>query len=153
MNNNITTIFFDWGWTLHNPEADELYEEAAEVIAELSGRYTLLLVSLARSETPEARKKKIEDSGLAPYFNRILVGGEDKDEMYEDVLIELEISPEEVMVVDDRTVRGIAWGNRRGATTVWVKRGKYATELPTSHTGDPAHTITNLRELSAILVQ
>jgi len=136
---------------LYNPDADALYEGVSELINDLAKRYTLVLVSLAKSDTPQGRRQKIQESGIAQYFKMILVGGEDKNEMYEKVLTDMKIKSEEVLIVDDRTVRGIAWGNRRGATTVWLRRGKFADELPTKETGNPTFTINDVTELKDYL--
>lgn len=147
MGGSSKAIIFDWGRTLHDPETDALFEGVSEMVQKLSKQFNLALVSLAKSDSPPARKKKIEKSGIAKYFKVILVGGEDKDEMYEHALTELGIAPSEVAIVDDRTVRGIAWGNRKGAVTVWVKRGKFAKELPDERTGNPMFTVSNTQEL------
>lgn len=81
----------------------------------------------------------------------ILVGGEDKDEMYERALIDLNILPKNVVVVDDRMIRGIAWGNHRGATTIWLQKGKFADELPTAETGEPAFIVRDILEVINLL--
>lgn len=64
MNGEIKVIIFDWGRTLHNSEADTLFVGVHDLIKELSTRYSLALVSLAKSDTPESRKQKIEESAL-----------------------------------------------------------------------------------------
>jgi FMN phosphatase YigB (HAD superfamily) len=124
-----------------------LFEGVTELIRELSKKYILCLVSLAKRESPEIRRKKIEESGIAEFFNLILVGGEDKDSMYENILSNLNLSPQEVIMVDDRVVRGISWGNRNGAQTVWVKKGKFANELPHEETGNPHFIINEIQDL------
>ncbi|MCU0660470.1 MAG: HAD hydrolase-like protein [Candidatus Pacebacteria bacterium] len=66
-------------------------------------------------------------------------------------MTELAVRPEETIVVDDRMIRGIAWGNRKGTSTVWLKKGKFADETPTMETEKPQCIITDIRELSDIL--
>ena len=151
MQPTLTTLIFDWGRTIHDPERDILFEGVTELIPEFAAKYTLALVSLAKSETPEGRRKSIEESGIAQYFDHILVGADDKNEMYEKLLTELAVNPQEIALIDDRTVRGIAWGNRKGATTIWFQNGKFALELPTQETGDPTHIISSFEELKNIL--
>ena len=153
MKNSISTIIFDWGRTLHDPVTDMLFPGVKELIPELSKKYTLAVVSLAKSDTPEERRKIIEKSGIAGHFQTILVGGEDKDEMYERVLLELNISPHKVIVVDDRTVKGVAWGNRKGAQTIWFKNGKFSEELPDEQTGEPTYTVSTISELKKIFAE
>ncbi len=130
-------IIFDWGRTLHDLETGTLFNGVPELLKELSAQYVLALVSLAVSETTEERRKKIDESGVAQYFTLILVGGENKDEMYERVLSELNITVQNTIVVDDQVIRGISWGNNRRAETIWVRWGKFADILPTDETGTP----------------
>ncbi len=152
INSKIKTIFFDWGGTLHDPQGDVLFPGVPELLRKLAERYTLVLISLAKSAAPDARREKIKNSGIESYFKLILVGADDKDEMYEQALKDLAVSPEEVAVIDDRTIRGIAWGNRQGAMTIWIKRGKFASEGPTEETGQPVHRIDAVTEVAGILL-
>jgi FMN phosphatase YigB (HAD superfamily) len=149
MKNKIKFIIFDWGGTLHDPMAKELFPGTVEVLDKLSKAYTLALVSLAKSQPYAERMKSIEENGIVPYFKKILVDEEDKDDLYEKLVRDFNMKPENIAVVDDRTIRGIAWGNRRGTMTVWVKRGRFANELPNEITGEPTHTIEDLNELLA----
>ena len=150
--NKMQTIIFDWGRTLHDPETDTLFDGVLEIIPELSKKYVLALVSLAKSDSPAGRRKVIDESGISQYFKIILVGGEDKDEMYDSILLDNNITPDTVVIVDDRMVRGIAWGNKKGAKTIWVKRGKFADELPNEQTRNPAFTIDDIKELRSLLL-
>lgn len=151
MENRIKTIIFDWGRTLHDPESNSLFNGVRELLERLSKDYALALVSLAKSDDPETRRRKIEESGIAKYFKSILVGGEDKNEMYEKVLTILNNEPKDLIVVDDRVFQGIAWGNQKGAMTVWLRNRKFADELPTQETGNPTYTINDIKELVAII--
>ncbi len=147
MENGIKLIIFDWGGTLHDPVAKELFPGTIKVLEKLHWHYQLALVSLAKSQSYEERMKTITERGVAPYFAKILVDEEDKDGLYEKLLKDFNLNPQNVVVVDDRTIRGIAWGNKHGATTIWVKRGKFANELPTEETGRPTQIIHDLGEL------
>lgn len=150
-NQNIKAIIFDWGRTLHSPETDELFPGAREIVEELSQKYMLALVSLATSQSEKDRRESIEKSGIAPCFKMILVSERDKDAMYERVMGDLNLLPAEVAVIDDRVVRGIAWGNKKGCMTIWVRQGKFANELPDESTGEPAYTILDVRDIKDIL--
>ncbi|KKU82821.1 MAG: 2-haloalkanoic acid dehalogenase, partial [Parcubacteria group bacterium GW2011_GWA2_47_8] len=94
---------------------------------------------------------KIKASGLERYFSLILVDSDHKDALYDKALKKLKVQASEIVVVDDRVVRGIAWGNRVGATTIWVKRGKFADELPTKATGYPTYTISDIEACAKII--
>ena len=150
--NNIKAILFDWGETLHDPKGGKLFEGVPELLTALSEKYVLALISLAASESTEERRKRIEDSGVANYFKVILVDDKDKDGMYEKALAVLQVKAEAVAIVDDRVVRGIAWGNRHGAMTIRVQRGKYVGEMPSNETEEPQITLKNVVELKNILL-
>jgi FMN phosphatase YigB (HAD superfamily) len=143
-------FIFDWGRTLYDVDAGFLFPETKTVLEELKTRgYVLAVVSLA-SAGPSAiveRKRVIEDEQLSQYFTSIKFDVEDKDRMYADTLRELEIPAVETVIVDDRMVRGIQWGNANSCTTVWLQKGKFADELPDNQTGTPTHTITSIGEL------
>ena len=65
----------------------------------------------------------------------------------------LGLSAPQVAVVDDRVVRGVAWGNRHGAVTAWRRNGPFRAELPDAATGAPPDTIGRLRAVGAVLGQ
>ena len=151
MGDNIDLIIFDWGRTLHDVDSGVIFDGVPELISELSQKYTLAIVSLAKIESPEIRRQSIEASGISKYFKMIMVGGEDKNKMYEHVLEELNVIPKNVIVVDDRAFRGIAWGNSKGATTIWLRKGKFKDELPNQSTGEPTHIIYDIKEIMDVI--
>jgi FMN phosphatase YigB (HAD superfamily) len=153
MIDGVKAIIFDWSGTLHDKKGGVLYDGVADVLAELSAKYVLALISLAASETSEERRKVIGASGVARYFEIILVDDKNKDAMYENALAQLRVSPKEVAVVDDRVIRGVAWGNRHGATTIWVRRGEFADDMPTAATGEPTIIIKDVRDLRDIFIK
>ena len=63
----------------------------------------------------------------------------------------LDVAPHEIAIVDDRTRRGIRWGNRNGTTTIWLRQGKFSKELPDEDMGQPTYTINTLNDLFALL--
>jgi FMN phosphatase YigB (HAD superfamily) len=153
MEGGIKAIIFDWVWTLYNPRTRSLFDGAPELLAELSARYTLVLVSLASSKSSKERREEIQESGVAKYLKVILVDDKDKNAMYKKTLAQLEVFPEETAIVDDRTVRGIAWGNSHGVMTIWVRQGEFADDSPSKATGEPTMTIRNIAELRGIFLK
>ncbi len=153
MGSNVNSIIFDWGRTLHDPETDTLYSGVPEMISECSKKYTLVLVSLAKSDSPEGRRKKIEESGISGYFKEILVDSDDKDALYERVIVDIRVAPDKVAIVDDRVIRGIAWGNKKGAVTVWFRNGKFSEELPNERTGRPTFTVSTIGEMKDLFLR
>ncbi len=148
-------IIFDWGRTLYDSDHAALFPEAVRVVERLSARYALAIVALITRgdfETAEEERRAIlRASGLEQHFSSPLFAPADKDSLYPLALRRLCLSPREVAIVDDRVIRGVRWGNRAGATTIWLRRGQFAQELPDEETGAPTHTIANLVQLLDIL--
>jgi FMN phosphatase YigB (HAD superfamily) len=147
-------IIFDWGRTLYDPETGALFPETKPLLTYLQEReYTLAIVALATAGQSkiDERLEIIKNENLSQYFVSIKFAVEDKDKMYVETLHELEVKPGDVVIVDDRVQRGVRWGNENGHTTVWVKRGKFAHEVPDDTTGEPTYIISSIGELGKIL--
>lgn len=148
-------IIFDYGRTLHDPERGDFYPDAAPTLATLAATHRLAIVSLVSGEDYAARRAAREallrERDLARHFATTQFGPRDKDRLYQAALADLGLEPRQVAIVDDRIARGIAWGNRHGATTVWFRNGKFRDELPNAATGAPTHTIAALGDLPRVL--
>lgn len=148
-------IIFDWGRTLYNPETGLLFPETKDVLNTMQSRgYTLAIVALATAGESkiQERLRIIEEEQLTQFFASIKFDIANKDRLYASMLAELGASPKQTVIVDDRVIRGIQWGNAHGCTTVWVQNGKFAHEVPDEHTGVPNHTITSIGGLSNVLL-
>lgn len=146
----IEGIIFDWIGTLAINSKDGLFPYSKNVIERLSKNYKLSLISIAGFGV-DKRKREIEDSGLLSYFNHILIDTEKTEEQYLECMRKMETIPETTLVVDDRTVRGIAIGNRLGCFTYWIKNGRYSHELPNEETGQPTKIINSVEDLLSLL--
>lgn len=150
-NNTIKAIIFDWGRTIYDTENHRLFPEVKSILEYLHTKYKLALVSLVKTGTIDERWQVIETNDLKKYFTSILFTETDKDTLYHETLAKLNLGRGEICIVDDRTIRGIAWGNKLGAMTIWLKKGKFANELPNEETGAPTYIIHELNELLTIL--
>lgn len=140
-------IIFDWGGTLWNHQASQPYPGALSTISFLSRWHRLHLVSMIQSTPFTERLAQIETSGLAHYFRSVQVVTVDKDVAFDFVLDQGPYSPDEAAVVDDHVIRGIRWGNRRGAATVWLRQGPRRVVQPTPATGNPTIAIDSISDL------
>lgn len=150
----IRAIVFDWGRTLYDSETADFFPAVPDLLADLSGRYKLAIVSLVSGDYDTrlaARQSALREADLARFFSIVRFVPLDKEAAYEETLVAFDVRGDEVAIVDDRASRGIAWGNRRGATTIWLRRGRFADELPDRETGEPTHTITEIGDLAALL--
>ncbi len=152
----IEALIFDYGRTLYDPGNITLFPDAGATIAALASKYRLAIVSLVSGDDHEertaARIAMLQHHQLDTYFSAILFGPANKERLYQQTLERLSLPASQVAIVDDRMIRGIAWGNKQGATTVWFRNGKFRDELPTVETGQPTYTIHHLTELLDIFL-
>ena len=148
-------IIFDYGRTLYDRETDDFFPDAIPVVKTLAEKYRLSIVSVSPAAEEEARIEALREQGILDHFEQIVFteSGEAKSKEYEVLLRKVDLKANEVIVVDDYIIRGIAWGNAAGATTVWFQNGKFADLVPNDETGDPDFTIHSLSELPKILDQ
>lgn len=152
----IKAIIFDWGRTLFDVEVNKEFSDSEEVLMFCKEKgYKICVASLARpliNDTKEERKKQIETSPLGKYFNLIEVTeAKEKDQVLASLVEKLNLERKEILIVDDRVVKGVKYGNKNGHPTVWIQRGKFAKELPDLETGIPTFTIKSLSELKDLI--
>lgn len=147
----IKAIIFDWGRTLYDSENQALFPGTEKVLQFLSKLYLLVIVSLASDGNIEKRIQILRECRIEKYFAAVYFAQNDKDSLYAIALSRLLLTPREVVIVDDRTIRGIKWGNAHGATTIWLRRGKFMNEEPSKETGPPTYVISTLEEVCSLL--
>ena len=149
----IKLVIFDYGRTLFDRETDALFLDVANVVRELSKRFRLCIVSYSPDEEIPGRIGVLRENGILDCFEGLYFvdDPERKFDKYDEVLRSRGLEACEVAVVDDYIIRGIAWGNQRGATTIWFRRGKFADVLANEQTGEPTFTIKALSELLPLL--
>lgn len=153
---NIKAIIFDWGRTLFEVDEKREISGAIEILSYCKRKdYKICVASLARplaGVSAEKRKVEIESSGLGQYFDMIETSeAKEKDEMLDRLVKELKLPRSEILIVDDRMVKSIKYGNKNGHPTVWFQNGPFANELPNSETGAPTFIIKELPELKNII--
>ena len=130
-------------------EAITPYPDARQTLKELrNAGYRLILLTLGRSQR---QQNKIDQLGIAPYFDRIINEGPPAHDYWlKEICQTTQLSPAEIVMVGDRTHDEIRAGNRLGFTTVWLRRGRFAEEDPA--TGErPHYEIRYLAQLSTLL--
>jgi FMN phosphatase YigB (HAD superfamily) len=73
------------------------------------------------------QRSKIHQLGLTKVVDEVFVAGGDvsKEELFEKILEQYGVTPEEVVMIGDRRDHEVALGIRRGVQTIWFKYGKY----------------------------
>ena len=149
----IKAIIFDWGRTLFDPEKKIELPDSVEVLAYCKKKgYKICVASLVRADTIEEREGQIKNFNLGKYIDDIEVSDEkEKDTILDNLIKRLDISRKEILMVDDRMVKSIKYGNKNGHPTVWLQHGPFSNELPNIETGIPTHIIKSLIELKNII--
>ena len=146
----IESIIFDWVGTLYQFNGKGLFPYSESVLKKLQKKYKLAVISKVVSNDLETRMIQINE--IAHYFKVRIVGLDKTQSDFVRCLKELKTEPENTLVVDDRTIRGIKIGNNLGCKTVWVRKGHYEHETPDKETGNPTHTIDTIENLQGVLV-
>lgn len=157
----IKAVIFDWGGTLVDSYTKEEFPESKGILEYCKSKGYRLALSVIASKLEE-RKHQIANSELKQFFEIALVDPlkpeqiydatfKGKDKLYDQINEHFKLPHNQVLIVDDRVIRGIRYGNEHGHPTVWIKKGKFANELPNKETGMPTYKITELTELKIIL--
>lgn len=145
----IEAIIFDWVGTLYQFGGRGLFPYSEEVLKRLHKKYKLAVISKAVSDNVEIRREQINE--VKRFFNVVIVDTEKTLEQYVECMQSLNVKPENTLVIDDRTVKGIKIGNKLGCQTYWIRNGKYANETPNKETGQPTRIINSVEDLLPIL--
>ena len=156
MSKNVKAIIFDWGRTCWNSEEKRLADGVEDVLIFLKNKNLPLalvsLVNVENTEPLEERTERIEKSSIRKYFNVFEIGsGNNKDHILEKAAGKLGVPSNEILVIDDRVIRGIAWINRNGGTSIWYRSDKFSNELPKNEEQKPNFTVNSMGELFELL--
>jgi FMN phosphatase YigB (HAD superfamily) len=144
----VKAVIFDFNRTIYDPETDQLTPGAKEVLDSLKAEGVLLFL-IARGS--EDRRKRIEELGLLPYFERVVVN-EDKSANSFRSCSEQCPPGTEIFAVGDRVRREIRLANESGMTTIWYRSGKFANEEPQDTSEKPAFTISTLAQVRDLIL-
>lgn len=141
------TVIFDFNRTLYNPETGSLLPGAKFALRTLVRRgFRLVLISRAGKD----RKMLVKKLGLKPYFAKIIICRHKGLAVFQKI-IKGGSSDSGSFVVGDRVRQEIALGNRLGLTTIWVREGKFAKELPRRRQEQPQFAVNQLRKILPII--
>lgn len=138
-------IIFDYNRTIFDPDTDNLYCGALELLQKLSIRHELLLVS--RNEL--MRKERLEELDIKKYFQKIVFVHEKSKQIFE----EIAGTTKKVMVVGDSIRDEIKIGNQLGYITIRLKKGKFAMEIPKDDDERARYEIADMSELENIITR
>ena len=145
----IEAIIFDWAGTLYDKDKKDLFSCSERVLRELRKKYKLAVISKAVSDSVENRLRQI--NRIKRYFEVIIADADKTPEQFIECMRRLNVRPENTLVVDDRTLRGIMIENKLGCLTTWIQNEEYAHEITNEETGEPTYKINSVEDLLTIL--
>lgn len=142
----MTTIISDWKQTLYNPEAKQLIDGAQELLDFLKQKNAQIVLIGKGSQDMYDEVARLQ---VETYFSEILFRDESKSTAQFAPFFTND--PASTYVIGDRIKGEITVGNELGATTIWVRQGKFANETPETHSEQPTYTVSSLAEAQGLL--
>jgi FMN phosphatase YigB (HAD superfamily) len=141
------TVVLDWKRTLYDPEHRSLMDGAKELLDFLSER-ALTVVLVGKGD--EDMHAEVDRLGVRGYFDTVVFReGAKGPELFQPFVDRQNASS--TLVIGDRARSEIAVGSELGATTVWVRQGKFAVEEPELEVQKPTHVVALLSEVKPLL--
>ncbi|WP_413289912.1 HAD family hydrolase [Bdellovibrio sp. HCB337] len=135
----------------YNPEVPArlpLMDGAVENLRKLGEKYILFLVT---SGEPDAQMKKIKALQIEPYFRKVYLVNNFKNEIkkdaFADILKQEGIQPEELLSIGNRLSQEIRYAKVCGAKTCYFCHGEHVGETPEQREDYPDFTIYKHAEL------
>lgn len=163
---NARLLLLDWGDTVmvdfpeySGPMSEwprvEAVPAAANALAELAARFTLVLASSAEESGPQEARQALDRVGLGDYFQhiftaRILGKGKADPAFYLNILKKLDVPPEQAIMIGDSYPGDILSASQAGLKTVWLNPG--GAPCPQTHPQHEAE-IRSIAELLLVLEQ
>ncbi len=141
-------IIFDFNRTIYDPDTQQLIEDAELMLQHLTSQgFILFLISRAE----QGREELIESLGLRRYFKRIHIVQDKVQQDFAALIDNKLIDRRTSFIIGDQVKKEIRIGNWLGLKTIWLRRGKFADELPEADGEHPTHTIESLNGLLSIV--
>lgn len=139
--NRLNIIIFDWKRTLYDPDNKVLTEGALSLLEFINSKnITMVLIGKGGKEMDE----EVNRLGVKKYFKQVIFSEGSKDQ--NKFVSFISEDPRQTFFIGDRVRSELEIGKKLGVTTIWVKQGKFATELPENNDQKPDYTVQSLSE-------
>lgn len=133
-------IIFDFKRTVFDPGTGKLLPGTKSVLQILKNRgFNLYLIS--HGSFPRGL---IDSLGIGQFFTDVVISKKKSIKDFEKIVSSNKVDIDASFVVGDRIKSEIAFGNSLGFKTIWVKRGKFADEVPNDSGELPNATVRNI---------
>lgn len=150
----LRAIIFDLGNTLIRQDDGRAFPHAIEVLTQLKNQYKLAIISnVLPTTTADVVHELLREAQLFDFFDVIVVSSEVEiskpdPRIFEIALDELDVKPEEAVMIGNTISTDIFGGNRVGMKTVLIQTGQ---EYQRSGWETPDHTIHDLKALLELI--
>lgn len=142
----IFCIIFDWKRTLYDPDSKTLIEGAKSLLDFIKNK-NIPLISVGKGG--KDMQGEIDRLRVRSYFKEIVFAEGQKDPQVFKKYISAD--PKKTVFIGDRVRSELEIGHKLGATTIWIKQGKFANEEPENEEQKPDYQIPSLSECIEIL--
>lgn len=143
----VKNIIFDWKRTLYDPDQKTLIVGAKNLLEFIkSNNISMVLIG----KGGEDMQREVDRLKVGKYFRQIVFAEGEKDPQVFIPFISKD-DPKRTVFIGDRVRSELEIGKKLGATTIWVKQGKFASEEPLNEDQKPEHTVSNLTDCRLLL--
>lgn len=140
-------VIFDWKRTLYDPDQKKLISGALELLEFFKGK-KIPMVLLGKGE--DEMHREVERLKVRKYFIKVIFAPGEKDpKIYIPYISEK--GPKKTLLIGDRVYSELGIGKHLGATTIWVRQGKFSMEEPKTEEQKPDYTVKNLKDCLGLL--
>lgn len=137
----IYSIIFDWKRTLYDPDSKTLIDGAKALLAFCKGK-NIPMILMGKVKKEEDMEGEVERLGVRTYFKQIIFAEGIKDPSVFIPYISKD-DPKKTVFIGDRVRSELEIGKKLGATTIWVKQGKFSVEEPENENQKPDYAVAN----------
>lgn len=139
----MVTYIFDWKRTIYDPENKNLVGGAMDVLEAISRKGSIMvLVGKGGREMYD----EVERLGIKSFFDNIFSEEVPKRVEQFEAFVDSK-QPRQTIFIGDRLGSELAIGHCLGATTLWVRQGKFANETIPGSTWIPTHAVNSISEI------
>lgn len=140
-------VIFDWKRTLYDPDQKTLIADAKNLLQFIK-RNNIPMVLIGKGG--EDMKEEVNRLRVKEYFKQIIFAEGAKD-LHIFMPYISKGNSKKTLFIGDRVRSELEIGKKLGATTIWVKQGKFAAELPLDADHKPDYTVSSLSACRVIL--
>lgn len=142
----ISSIIFDWKRTLYDPDTKILIKGTLDLLEFIKNQNIPMILM---GKGGEDMQEEVDRFGIRRYFQEIVFAEGQKDPQVFKQYISAD--PKMTVFIGDRVRSELEIGHKLGATTIWVKQGKFAVEEPENDQQEPNYTVTSLTDCLGVL--